>query len=168
MMSPIQVAGRSRWFKIASLALFAPALFFVGGSAASDKHPAVPGPVHFYANLSAEEETTAAESQAQGRADFSLDRKTLQLSWNVKFTGLSDVTGATVNGPERVGVNGSILYTLASKDAQSPIQGSKVMSEGELQYLMERHLYVNITTAKYPAGEIRGQINRCPSERCDR
>jgi hypothetical protein len=164
----IQIAGRSRRFKIASLALFAAALLFVGDSPASDKHPVDPGPVHFYANLSAEEETTASDSQAQGRADFSLDRKTLQLSWSVKFTGLSDITVATVNGPERVGVNGAIVYTLATKDAKSPIQGSKVMSEGELQYLMERHLYVNITTAKYPAGEIRGQINRCPVKVCDR
>jgi hypothetical protein len=123
------------------------------------------GPISFFSNLSADEETAPTESEAVGHADLKLDRDTLRLSWKVEFKGLSTAPiGIAIHGPERVGVNAEVLYDLAPKGEPitSPIHGSVIMSDGALQYLMERHLYVNIRTAKYKEGELRGVIERVP------
>jgi hypothetical protein len=119
-------------------------------------------PIHFYADLSADEQSDAVYSQGKGRADFTVERATLKLSWKITYSGTAPVVAATINGPQRVGVNAQVVYDLGKKTPKSPLVGSVIMSEGELQYLMERHLYVNITTTKYPDGELRGQIERVP------
>lgn len=120
------------------------------------------GPIYFYANLSADEESAPTESNGSGRAEFTLDRDTMRLSWVVTYVGLGQVLSAQIAGPQRVGVNGSQIYDLGKTGLKSPVKGSIVMTDGELQYLMERHLYVNITTARYKDGELRGQIERLP------
>ncbi len=120
------------------------------------------GPIQFYADLSADEESAPTESNGRGRADFTLERDTMRLSWVVTYTGLGQVLGAQIAGPQRVGVNGAQIFDLGKTGLKSPIRGSVVMTDGELQYLMERHLYVNITTARYKDGELRGQIERVP------
>jgi hypothetical protein len=120
------------------------------------------GPIHFYADLLPEEQSAPVYSDAKGRADFTLERETMRLSWKITHSGLQQITSVRMYGPQRVGVNGEMLYDLAPKGSRSPIQGSVVMTEGELQYLMERHVYVSITTKKYPNGELRGQVERVP------
>jgi hypothetical protein len=155
---------RIRAFAVAALV---GATFFMSSafaqSAPIEELPAHPGPpLHFYADLTDNEQTTPINSTGKGRAEFTLDRDTLRLSWKVTYTGLSDVTGVTINGPQRVGINGSAIYNVGEKGLTSPIEGSVIMSEGELQYLMERHLYVNVITAAHKTGELRGQIDRVP------
>jgi len=118
-------------------------------------------PIIFYADLSADEQTAPTESPGKGRADFTLDRDTLKFSWKITYSGLtSEVTGVRIHGPQRVGVNSNPLYDAGLKGLKSPVVGSVIMGESELQYLMERHIYVNITTKKYPDGELRGHVER--------
>jgi hypothetical protein len=120
-------------------------------------------PIHYAADLSGDEETPTVESPGSGRAEFVLDRNSLVLSWTVSFKGTtSPVTGAHIHGPQGVGSNANAQIDLGAKGLQSPLKGSATLNESQLQALIMRRMYVNITTAKYKAGELRGQITRVP------
>ena len=111
--------------------------------------------------LSADEQSAPTTSPGQGCALFTLDRPTLEFSWTVRFAQLtSEAVGAHVHGPQTPGGNAGVLFDLAPDNLQSPLRGAVVLSEGQLEYLLTGRTYVNIHSAKYPAGELRGQIMR--------
>jgi hypothetical protein len=144
---------RAGWQAAAAILLFPVA------SSASDLGP----PVRFYADLSAEEQSTTTLSNGSGRADFSLERATLRLSWRVSFGHLtSAAVGAAVHGPQRPGTNAGVQLDMGGKGLVPPLQGSAVLTDAQLQYLLAGRMYVNIRTRKYPDGELRGQIQRLP------
>jgi hypothetical protein len=43
-----------------------------------------------------------------------------------------------------------------------------VLTDAQVEYLVTGRFYVNIHTVKYPAGELRGQINRVPPRENDK
>ncbi len=45
---------------------------------------------------------------------------------------------------------------------KSPFSGSVVLTDSQVEYLVTGRFYVNVHTVKYPAGELRGMINRVP------
>ena len=74
------------------------------------------GPVRFYADLSAGEQTATVTSAGSGRAEFSLDRQTLTFSWRVNVDKLtSRALGVSVNGPQRPGTNAGVQIDLAPR-----------------------------------------------------
>jgi hypothetical protein len=118
-------------------------------------------PIHFYAELSPDEESFTTESKATGHGDFTLDRDTLKLSWRVQFKDLGSApTGAHIHGPQRPGNNSNPVFDLAPSGLTSPLIGSVVLNDGQLQNLLAGRYYVNIMTANYKEGELRGQIER--------
>ena len=155
-LCPVMTSGtkrRLRWSCLAAL-LLAPA-----GLCANDPGP----PVRFYANLTPEEQSSTTISPGSGRADFELDRATLRLSWRVSFKSLTSAAiGAAVHGPQRPGTNAGVQVDMGGKRPASSLQGSAVLTDAQLQYLLAGRMYVNIRTRKYPAGELRGQIQRLP------
>ena len=121
------------------------------------------GPVGFFAVLTADEQSATTLSPGVGRADFSLDRNSVRLSWKVSYSKLTTpARAAGVHGPQRPGTNAGVQINLAPKGLASPLQGSAVLTDAQLEYLLAGRMYVNITSAKYPAGELRGQIQRMP------
>jgi hypothetical protein len=119
----------------------------------------------FYANLSANNQTRLTESPAVGKADFHLDLTNLTLTWEVEFKGLlSAPVAAKLHGPAQPGANGLGFVDLAPNGIQSPLSGSAVLTEAEVQYLLAGWAYVNITTKKFPYGEARGQVDVGPRE----
>ena len=65
---------------------------------------AVGPPIHFYADLSADEQSAVTDSPALGRADFILDRATLRFSWVVTYSDLTSApTAAGLHGPQTPG-----------------------------------------------------------------
>lgn len=133
----------------------------VGVSAAEQGAPPN-DPIVFCVNLSDEDQTSPVYSDGEGRGVLKLRRDDLTLSWDVSFTGLTGAAvAAQMHGPQRPGGNASALFPLSEKPAPtSPIKGSIVLDDARLKYLLNSRMYVNITTAKYPAGEIRGQVQR--------
>jgi hypothetical protein len=114
----------------------------------------------FHTNLSANNQTRLTESPALGKADFHLDLTNLTLTWEVEFEGLlSELVAAKLHGPAQPGANGLGFVDLASDGIQSPLSGSAVLTESEVQYLLAGWTYVNITTKKFPYGEARGQVD---------
>ena len=117
----------------------------------------------FYAcDLSPDEESHEVYSPGKGHASFVLERATLKLSWNVTFEGLSGpATSAGLYGPDRPGGNAGFQVDMANKGGpKSPLIGSKILNDGELQYLVTGRMYVNIVTPKYKDGELRCQVTR--------
>ena len=117
----------------------------------------------FHADLSAYNQTRLTESPATGRADFYLDLTNLTLSWTVEFKDLmSQPVAASLHGPAQPGANGLAFVNLAPEGIKSPLKGSAVLTEAEVQYLLAGWTYVNITTEKFPYGEARGQVDVGP------
>ena len=138
--------------------LFVALSTFLSGPATSAEPP-----IRFSADLSADEQSVTTISNGKGRADFELHRDTLRFSWKVTYANLTSPSAeAGVHGPQRPGTNAPRQFELASKGTKSPIVGAVVLTEAQLQYLLSDRMYVNITSVKYPAGELRGQIHRIP------
>lgn len=121
---------------------------------------------NFHAEMAAEWQTKYTESPATGVADFHLDLATLTLSWTIAFKELSGaVDSLAIYGPAQPGANGAKMFDLAPKGGRSPVKGSATVTAAQVQYLLYGWTYVNLTTAKFPAGEIRGQLDiRPPAE----
>ena len=119
----------------------------------------------FHADLSAWNQTRLTESDALGSADLQLDLNTLTLSWDIKFNGLvSKPIAASLHGPSQPGANGLPFIDLAPNGIVSPLTGSSVITEAEVQYLLAGWTYVNITTERWPYGEVRGQLDVGPRQ----
>ncbi|NKB43725.1 MAG: CHRD domain-containing protein [Alphaproteobacteria bacterium] len=117
----------------------------------------------FHTDLSAWNQTRLTESGAIGSADLALDLTTLTLTWEVHFNGLeSRPIAASLHGPSQPGANGLAFIDLAPNGIISPLKGSAVVTEAEVQYLLAGWTYVNITTDRWPYGEIRGQVDVGP------
>lgn len=124
--------------------------------------PSLSGPpLKFRVDLSPEEESHVVKSAAKGVGEMTLERATMQLSWTISFENMtSRATAAHVHGPQTPGGNAGVLFPLASGSVTSPIKGSVILNEGQLEYILTGRAYVNIHTEKYPDGELRAQIMR--------
>jgi hypothetical protein len=124
--------------------------------------PSLTGPpLKFRIDLSPEEESHVVKSPARGVGELTLDRATMTLSWRITFEKMtSAATGAHVHGPQTPGGNAGVLFPLAPGAVTSPIEGSAILNEGWLEYILTGRAYVNIHTRNYPDGELRAPIMR--------
>lgn len=117
-------------------------------------------PIQFYANLTIDDQPAVINSKAIGHAEFTLDRETLRFAWRITFKDLTaPPTGIHIHY-QKPGVRGGIVFDLAPNGVRNPLEGSLIMTDGDLLYLQERHLYVDIHTSKHLDGELRGNIER--------
>lgn len=122
----------------------------------------------FHADLSAENQTRLTISPATGTADLTLDLTNLTLTWEVHFKDLqSKPIAASLHGPAQPGANGLAFVDLAPDGIKSPLKGSAVLTEAEVQYLLAGWTYVEITTEKFPYGETRGPVDVGPRDEND-
>ena len=146
------------------------AAILIGGSARAAEAAPETGAIPFCVNLSPDEESAPTYGNAVGKGTFSLSRADLTFTWDIGFKDLtSRPLAANMHGPQRPGAIAGVVFALAPKgDAiASPLKGSLVLNDGQLEYLLTERLYVNITTQKYPEGELRGQLKRLhPGEAC--
>ena len=140
---------------VASLALCASCLLPAASAEAADDD------IVYAATLTADDQSTPTESPGKGYAELRLERATLRLTWKVTYQGLtSRITAAGLYGPENVGATAGQVVNLGVQGLGSPIQGSQVLDDGVLQYLVTGRVYVNLHTTRYPDGELRGQLRR--------
>jgi hypothetical protein len=134
---------------------------------------------NFRTHLTGAEEVPAVETQAQGQAIFQLSKDGTELHYKLIVANIENVSMAHIHlGP--AGVNGPVVVWLyPAAPPPLPIEGrfSGVLAEGTiteanlvgllagepLSTLIEEmragNTYVNVHTAQYPGGEVRGQID---------
>ncbi|NIL96428.1 MAG: CHRD domain-containing protein [Planctomycetales bacterium] len=118
-------------------------------------------PIHFSADLSDDPQRAPTDSPGVGHADFVLQRDTLTLSWRVTFRDLtSQPLALQMHGPVPAEGEAPALFDLAAAGFRSPVEGERTLSLGEVAYLVQNLLYVNLSTTGYPVGEIRGPVRK--------
>src|SRR5262249_46673279 len=122
----------------------------------SGKQPAL-----FTANLNGAQETPPNNSPAAGSATLLLspDEKTARVSLN--FSGLSSSqTDAHIHGPGAAGVIAPILFPLP---AANFTDFSISLTPNDVANLKNGLLYINVHSANFLNGEIRGQFGSSAS-----
>jgi len=118
-------------------------------------------PILFFADLSADAQAAPTESPGIGRADFVLERDTLNFSWRFSYSNLTTKpSGLHIHAPVSPGSEAPILFDLAPKGISGVVEGEQVLTLNEVGYLIRNLMYVNLHTSKYPAGELRGSVKK--------
>jgi hypothetical protein len=111
--------------------------------------------VSFKTDLKGASEVPPNDSPATGTAQVDVDTATKEVKWTVQFSGLTgDATAAHIHGPAAVGENAGPAVDMSGKIES----GSGTLTDAQLADLQAGKMYVNIHTAKFPDGEIRGQL----------
>lgn len=110
--------------------------------------------VAFKATLNGASETPANSSAATGTASATYNLNTRVLLVNVTYTGLTATMAHIHKGA--VGVGGGIIFTITN--LASPINTSFTLDAAQEADLLANLYYVNIHSAAYINGEIRGQL----------
>ena len=114
--------------------------------------------VHFQAKLDGASETPPKATDGHGAAEVTLDTTTKTLSWTIDYSGLSGpATMAHFHGPAAPGVAAGVTVPIGGTMA-SPLAGTASLNDGQIGDLRAGLWYVNVHSAKYPGGEIRGQV----------
>ena len=109
----------------------------------------------YTAVLSGAEEVPPNESPATGTCELVVDTATLEATWYLEFSGLTAAqTGAHFHTAP-AGANGPVVFGLP---LGSPVNGTWSMLQADYDLLAAGDIYVNVHTAGYPGGEIRGQM----------
>jgi hypothetical protein len=120
----------------------------------------------FSAALSANYQPVVTKSNGRGAARVVLDLATRTIHWEIEYSGLtSPATAIGLHGPAQPGTNGAVIIDLGEKPLKSPVRGSLVVPQGQIQYMLLGWTYVLVSTQRYPNGELRGKLDVVPPER---
>ncbi|HZP20612.1 MAG TPA: CHRD domain-containing protein [Bauldia sp.] len=120
--------------------------------------PAAAEILKFKATLTGAAETPPTDSAGTGVADVQYDTELKALSWTVTFANLSgDVTAAHFHGPAAEGAKADPVVPIKG-NLKSPISGTSTLTPEQAADLQKELWYFNLHTAKYPDGEVRGQL----------
>ena len=122
----------------------------------SDSPAAAANPsVTYTATLSGASEVPANASTATGTATLIFNSTTKIFTITVTYTGVTATDGHIHKGA--AGVSGGVIFPFSS--LTSPISYTSVALDATQEADLSANLYyVNIHSAAYPAGEIRGQL----------
>jgi len=109
----------------------------------------------FKANLDGVGEVPPVQTEARGTAYILYDKRTREMSWMVNYLGLSSTETAAHFHIGKAGKLGDITISVQTGN---PKQGNVTLTEAQAKDLFEGNLYLNIHSAAYPVGEIRGQV----------
>jgi hypothetical protein len=112
----------------------------------------------FEARLTGEQEVPPVATSASGQAEVEFVPSMGLVRWRVSHAGLSGpVTGAHIHGPAGPGQNAPIVIPFGQHGA-NPLRGEARITPEQLGQVTSGQWYVNLHTARHPAGEIRGQL----------
>ncbi len=116
-------------------------------------------------SLSASQEVHAVTSSATATASLKLveGTKTNILTITGSYKNLTgSAIAAHWHGPALEGEVGPIVFKLDIVEGSSPgtgtFSGQKDLTNNEIHFYLAHQSYINIHTAKYKKGEIRGQV----------
>ncbi|MGL4598388.1 MAG: CHRD domain-containing protein, partial [Bacteroidia bacterium] len=113
---------------------------------------------NFAADLTGMEAIPAVSGNAYGLGSFSLSLDKTKLSYRIICQNLTGaITGATLHFGA-MGQTGTLVNDLTSSVNGNVISGTLVPTSMMLDSLFARKIYLNITTATNPTGELRSQL----------
>ena len=119
--------------------------------------PAFADMLTFTAKMDGASAVPPDDSKATATADVKVDTAAKTISWTIKYADLTGpATMAHFHGPAAVGVSAPPEIDI-SKSIES---GTAPITDAQLADLQAGKLYLNIHTAKFPDGEIRGQVTK--------
>lgn len=111
--------------------------------------------VKYKADLQAKSEVPPVDSNGSGTADITVDTEAKKVSWKVDVSGLSgDGTAAHFHGPAKEGENAPPVVDISGNWKE----GSADLTDDQRKQLEDGMWYLNVHTAKFPDGEVRGQV----------
>ena len=120
--------------------------------------PANAAAISFKADLTGAQETPPTDSKGKGAADVAYDAASKTLTWTITYSGLTGpATAAHFHGPAKIGAKAPPVVPI-SGDLNSPIKGKATLTDQQAKDLQAGMWYFNLHTAKFPDGEIRGQL----------
>jgi len=147
--------------KRGALAFIAVALIAAGCSS-GNKGQQASATRSFKADLTAAQEVPPTDSGGTGVALVTLDPNGM-LRWNVSYQALTGpAMAAHFHGPAGPGANAGVTVNIGDQGLPSPMQGSTQLNATQVADLVGGRWYINIHTARYPNGEIRGQVVPAP------
>ena len=115
----------------------------------------------YEAAMSGTQEVPANNSAGKGMAEIQYNNNTNMLTYKVTYSGLSGpATGGHIHGPAAAGANAGIVVPFTGNLNAQPIQGEAKITPTQFGDLAAGLWYVNIHSAQFPGGEIRGQLRR--------
>lgn len=114
------------------------------------------------ASLSAGQEVPPNATTGTGTLTGTYDAYSYKISYTISWSGISGVpTGMHFHGPAMAGENAGVVVPITGFAASvtGTYSGTAVLTAAQGTDLTSGKWYVNIHTAAYPAGEIRGQVS---------
>jgi hypothetical protein len=142
-----------------SITLFSWVLLLVFSTSCKKTNTVVPAAtvVYFTSSMNGASEVPANGSTATGNATASFDKTTKILSLTMSYSGVTATNMHIHKAP--AGVSGAVLFGIGTTPFASPINySSPALSAGQEDSLMNNLYYLNIHSAAFGAGEIRGQL----------
>lgn len=141
--------------RVSLLALGA-AILFVAGSCKKDNNKGNPNEVIFKANLNGASETPPNSSAATGNATLTYNETTKIFNIVTSYTGLTPTAGHVHKGDP--GIAGPVIFPF-NPPMTSPVNyTSAPLDSMQKADLFAGKYYVNLHSAAFPNGEIRGQL----------
>jgi len=117
--------------------------------------------ITYKAHLIGAMEVPPTTSAGSGDGVFTFNTTTKQLTWDVKFAGLTGPAIAShIHGPAAVGVNAGVVVPFKNVPAApaGEITGGATLTDAQIADLKSGKWYANVHTAANKGGEIRGQL----------
>ncbi len=119
--------------------------------------PALADMVKYKAALKGASVVPPSDSKGTGSLTVTYNTASKKLTWKGAYTGLTGpATAAHFHGPADVGKNAAVAVPIGR--ATSPMAGKATLTATQAADLAAGKWYVNVHTAKFPDGEIRGQV----------
>lgn len=114
----------------------------------------------FYAYLSAAQEVPTNASTATGYARVFVNESTMTLNFTVVFNGLSSNQIAShIHAPAAIGANVGVAIDFGAVGGTAgTVSGTRAITATQLAQIRAHMGYVNVHSANFSGGEIRGQL----------
>ncbi len=141
---------------IKHLKLVMAALVFTTLISCEKKHESPePDMVTFKAVLAGTNEVPSNSSKASGNSTLTYYKSTKKFSIVTTYSGLTPTMGHIHKAVK--GTNGAVIFPFADV-SMSPIKLESSLTDAQYQAMVKDSMYVNLHTAAFPGGEIRGQL----------
>lgn len=122
-------------------------------------------PHKFVFTMSGAEEVPPNSSTGSGNADVKIAGNQIKVEFS--FEGLTGpLTGAHIHLPAAPGSNAPVVFNIAPgvfpAGTPSPIKATFTITDEQEEIVRDGRSYLNLHTAQFPGGEIRGQVVSSP------